>query len=243
MSESLLANPTYQGLLDAILAEPDEDVHRLVAADWLDDHGQPERAEFIRVQVKLDNCPICIPTEAMIHEWTCGHRPLRRRERELWDKHCRRWLGIPETYHPLEFLAASLDQYQCGFVESVRCTGERWWGVPGKPGHGPEVVGQHPVKEVQVTDVRFRLGFGDMPYYWHVDDLPRPIWEILRYGYTNPETARTALSTAALAWAKRPKCRECGGLGQKEIKIPLSILGTIPASSPCRPCHGYGREP
>jgi uncharacterized protein (TIGR02996 family) len=39
----------WQGVLD----EPDEDAPRLVYADWLDDHGEPERSEFIRAQVEL----------------------------------------------------------------------------------------------------------------------------------------------------------------------------------------------
>lgn len=37
----------------AILAAPDDDTPRLVFADWLDEHGEPERAEFIRVQCEL----------------------------------------------------------------------------------------------------------------------------------------------------------------------------------------------
>ncbi len=37
-------------LLAAIAAEPAEDVHRLAYADWLDEGGRHERAEFIRVQ-------------------------------------------------------------------------------------------------------------------------------------------------------------------------------------------------
>ena len=40
-------------LIAAILANPDEDTPRLVLADWLDEHDEPERAEFIRVQVEL----------------------------------------------------------------------------------------------------------------------------------------------------------------------------------------------
>jgi len=40
-------------LLAAIRAAPEDDAPRLVYADWLDEHGQPERAEFIRVQVAL----------------------------------------------------------------------------------------------------------------------------------------------------------------------------------------------
>ena len=37
-------------LLAAILAHPDEDTPRLMYADWLEEHGRPERAEFIRLQ-------------------------------------------------------------------------------------------------------------------------------------------------------------------------------------------------
>jgi uncharacterized protein (TIGR02996 family) len=37
-------------LLAAIIANPDDDTPRLVYADWLQENGQPERAEFIRLQ-------------------------------------------------------------------------------------------------------------------------------------------------------------------------------------------------
>jgi uncharacterized protein (TIGR02996 family) len=40
-------------LLAAVRADPADDAPRLVYADWLDEHGQPERAEFIRVQCEL----------------------------------------------------------------------------------------------------------------------------------------------------------------------------------------------
>jgi uncharacterized protein (TIGR02996 family) len=39
-------------LLAAITAAPDDDAPRLVYADWLDEHGHSDRAEFIRVQVE-----------------------------------------------------------------------------------------------------------------------------------------------------------------------------------------------
>src|SRR4051794_37362724 len=38
---------------DAIRADPGDDVARLVFADWLDEHGEPDRAEFIRLQIAL----------------------------------------------------------------------------------------------------------------------------------------------------------------------------------------------
>lgn len=37
--------------LRAIIDRPDDDLPRLVFADWLDEHGDGERAEFIRLQV------------------------------------------------------------------------------------------------------------------------------------------------------------------------------------------------
>ena len=41
-------------LLAAIVAHPDEDTPRLMYADWLQENGQPERAEFIRIQCAPD---------------------------------------------------------------------------------------------------------------------------------------------------------------------------------------------
>lgn len=39
-------------LLAAVLARPEDDAPRLIYADWLDEHGHPERAAFIRLQVE-----------------------------------------------------------------------------------------------------------------------------------------------------------------------------------------------
>src|SRR6187397_1813565 len=39
-----------EALLAAVCALPDDDTTRLVFADWLEENGEPERAEFIRVQ-------------------------------------------------------------------------------------------------------------------------------------------------------------------------------------------------
>jgi uncharacterized protein (TIGR02996 family) len=43
-----------EAFLRAIQEDPDDDLPRQVLADWLDDTGQPERAEFIRVQLERD---------------------------------------------------------------------------------------------------------------------------------------------------------------------------------------------
>jgi uncharacterized protein (TIGR02996 family) len=38
--------------LRAVIDRPDDNLPRLIFADWLDEHGEPERAEFIRVQCR-----------------------------------------------------------------------------------------------------------------------------------------------------------------------------------------------
>lgn len=40
-------------LLHAIAARPEEDTPRLMYADWLEENGEPERADFVRTQVLL----------------------------------------------------------------------------------------------------------------------------------------------------------------------------------------------
>ena len=41
-------------LYRAILAHPDDDTPRLVYADWLEENGRAEEAEFIRVECRLE---------------------------------------------------------------------------------------------------------------------------------------------------------------------------------------------
>ena len=40
------------GLFAAVKQAPDDDAPRLVLADWLEENGQPDRAEFVRLQLR-----------------------------------------------------------------------------------------------------------------------------------------------------------------------------------------------
>jgi uncharacterized protein (TIGR02996 family) len=71
------------GFLRTIAAAPDDDAPRLVYADWLDEHGEPERAEFIRLQCEV----------ARRVTFDDAHNALRRRTRDLFAAHGRRWLA------------------------------------------------------------------------------------------------------------------------------------------------------
>ena len=71
----------HEGFLQRIRMEPDEDVHRLVYADFLDEHGDADRAEFIRLQIRLARGET--PPEDM--------PALRHRERRLLLAHELEW--------------------------------------------------------------------------------------------------------------------------------------------------------
>src|SRR4051812_14383873 len=80
--------------LAAIAAAPDDDLPRLIFADWLDEHGEPDRAEFIRLQ-----CAI-----------TRGEPGDQRRADALEAEHRMTWLG------PLA-RAVFRAEFRRGFVE------------------------------------------------------------------------------------------------------------------------------
>src|SRR5258707_10706455 len=46
-----------QALRSAIIADPDDDSLRLVYADWLEEHGQPDRSRLIRLQIEMARLP------------------------------------------------------------------------------------------------------------------------------------------------------------------------------------------
>ena len=96
-------------LLAAIFANPDEDTPRLVYADWLDEHGQPERAEFIRVQVEL----------ARIEPWTERAVDLSIRELELERDHRDKWVAELPLFAKLR---SRETKFRRGFPYSLTCT-------------------------------------------------------------------------------------------------------------------------
>ena len=72
-----------KALLAAIRDHPDEDTPRLMLADWLQDNGQPERAEFIRVQVEASRLRWNDP------RW----KSLAEQAKKLFEAHGEEWIG------------------------------------------------------------------------------------------------------------------------------------------------------
>jgi uncharacterized protein (TIGR02996 family) len=79
-------------LLKAICENPDDDTPRLVFADWLQEHGEEERAEFIRVQCEV----------ARLRADDGRRDELVRRAGALQKRFGKRWLGelpVPDKEH------------------------------------------------------------------------------------------------------------------------------------------------
>jgi uncharacterized protein (TIGR02996 family) len=112
----------HAGFLKAICDSPDDDVPRLVYADWLDEQGQAARAEFIRVQLAL------APLEGT---WGEGWAKLEARENQILLEHRDEFLapllalGLPEVInrfrdreqHGFDFT------FRRGFVEAIEVFG------------------------------------------------------------------------------------------------------------------------
>jgi uncharacterized protein (TIGR02996 family) len=115
--------------LRAIIDNPDDDLPRLVYADWLDEHGEPARAEFIRVQCELARLTWHDPPAER----------LRQRQRELLAEHETRWTG------PLaEFVAGF--EFRRGFIENVSL------GAGAFLRHGESLWRSAPVRGVRLTN-------------------------------------------------------------------------------------------
>jgi uncharacterized protein (TIGR02996 family) len=100
-----------KGFIGAIGEDLYDDTPRLVYADWLEEHGDPDRAEFIRLQCEL---------EPMRDRYEIDRAAeLHRREEELLRKHQQEWLGPGmEGWDRWREDGASAE-FRRGFVDTV----------------------------------------------------------------------------------------------------------------------------
>lgn len=98
-------------LMQAVIDEPDDDAVRLVFADWLQDHGEEARAEFIRVQIALAYW------DGEDYETLTT---LAQREEMLWREHHAAWCAeLPKW-------SRAKVNFRRGFPASVGCSIPQW---------------------------------------------------------------------------------------------------------------------
>jgi uncharacterized protein (TIGR02996 family) len=161
-----------------IIAHPQDDAPRLIYADFLEDEGEPDRAEFIRVQVELATTPPCKAEKlhragGLYPGHGCRCCDLRRRELELfnwrnleawgwhfWQRNC---LDRAE----LNALPSDIMGVLCrrGFPSVIRCSLTDWQK------YGASLVRSHPLEEVCLCD-REPMEFASGRFAWFSDDVP-----------------------------------------------------------------------
>src|SRR5262245_23137782 len=124
-SETL--NVQEESFLQAILDDPDDDAVRLVYADWLEEHDQPERGELIRVQIALARLP----------EDDERRAALTARERRLLLAHGKEWKDGVRGF------------FVRGFLERLNDWGEGW--DPDEfATQAPGLCARHPIRELSL---------------------------------------------------------------------------------------------
>ncbi len=108
-----------EAFIQAIRAARFDDAPRLIYADWLEEHGQAERGEFIRIQCRLFGMPDTNPEKSA----------LSLRSEDLLRSHWQEWVGplrdqygamwMSEKYQP-----RALRFFQRGFVENLTLDAE-----------------------------------------------------------------------------------------------------------------------
>lgn len=129
--------------ISAICERPDDDLPRLLYADYLDDRGEHDYAEFVRVQCELVSCERALYGDTGGYE--SRYAALSSRERALLKENWRDW--TPDLLHagehraglnwgPAEVIAQTSEEYDSnerrscefrrGFLHTIRCTAAAW---------------------------------------------------------------------------------------------------------------------
>jgi uncharacterized protein (TIGR02996 family) len=134
-------------LLRAILDQPKEDTPRLVYADWCDENGQPERAEFIRVQVTIARWGTTPPADA--EEWVRRERELIYGKVDSYRYNWHVWISLRTfslNYPSQETIGSPSVAFSRGFVSHVSCSWPDWRA------HADAILAAQPVERVRLTD-------------------------------------------------------------------------------------------
>jgi uncharacterized protein (TIGR02996 family) len=123
---------TPDPFLQAIIAEPDENAPRLIYADWLEEQGDQDLAEFIRVQCELDHLE---PSDRR------GKR-LRERVQSLIRQHGEVWAGPLRQLDCYWYL-----RFKRGFIYSVEVEAQEFLD------HVPEFFARHPLQVIEFRRV------------------------------------------------------------------------------------------
>lgn len=210
-------------LLKAILDDPADDLPRLAYADWCEESGQDERAEFIRLHLWLG--------ANAGSKWIWLEPSYLRARKLLWNN---RGKWMPEGLEPNNvhrdhrtgFITSDGQQgsltWSRGFPAIIRCHLDSWLQ------HGPALVRVHPLEWVELSDRVVRRepswedGFDPQPWIWiwfrgplvtplsQREWLPPGVMDLMpgrpildgHLQFRTKEEAEAAASVGLIRWAK-----------------------------------------
>jgi uncharacterized protein (TIGR02996 family) len=134
--------------LEAIQEHPDDDLHRLAWADWLDDEGQTDRAAFVRAQLRLASEPEGSARDEAEDE---ADDLLAAHEAE-WASRVGEW--------------ALAWQWRRGFIEQVTVLGDTLLS------HGSELFAAAPIRAIRLlADGEEMSRLASHPFLSRVEEL------------------------------------------------------------------------
>jgi uncharacterized protein (TIGR02996 family) len=208
---------TAEAFLRTILEDPADDGVRLIYADWLEEHGQAERAEFIRLQVRrIEFGRQCSLVGIRLRDWFGSLLG------SSWTGYLQ-WRAYPEPAD-LGFFGDSAFpvvewQVRRGFVQAVSLSLDDFRRCAA------HLFRSQPVTQVTLTDRLAQSVVADPSRSWFTFlgnrylanfsyDLPCCLEPFLgephysgldlrkRWDYPNQEAAQAALSRACVAWGR-----------------------------------------
>jgi len=152
-------------LIAAVCQHPHDDTPRLIFADWCEEHGEPDRAAFIRAQIELSRieglrCAVdgtlCDGYEKWRKRCRCAACKLRRTECEAskrrinWD-----WCGGVDGGWAWMI---QRDAWRRGFAELAVCKAAEWLAK------ADAILAAHPIRRVTLTT--WPVEVPDFPPVW-----------------------------------------------------------------------------
>ncbi len=172
---------TAEALMRAILDDPADDLPRLAYADWCEEMGQDERAEFVRAQ-------LAVAAHYRAGGTTFGRPELRRLEDRAADllasPCCNEWFApgggllhfVPHEYASYRARAVI---WRRGFPDEIHVSPTLWRAV------GVDLAGRWPIRRVECHDhdvVRSGMIFRGEGR----GDIAAPLWAELKLGRCYP---------------------------------------------------------
>jgi uncharacterized protein (TIGR02996 family) len=169
-------------LLMAIRENMEDNLPRLAYADWLEEHGEPELAEFIRVECRLSTMPDSHPER----------RALFSRDLELLGQFSATWIG--PARHGFSFW-----EVRRGFLDEITTSADHYLQ------HAEAIFRRHPLRVVRLDVQPEDLApLAACPYLLGVRELT------LTGTGMRGDVARAVARSKALGWLDSLRLDELG---------------------------------